>query len=53
LLAEPLLDDFGRCFTDVTRPETVDQLAGSFSLESCVVRERLAGILSASARQPF
>jgi endoglucanase len=53
LLAEPLLDDFGRCFTDVTRPETVDQLAGSFSLESCVARERLAGILSASARQPF
>jgi hypothetical protein len=30
----------------------VRELAGSFLLENCVVRERLAGILSASARQP-
>jgi endoglucanase len=52
LLAEPMLDDFGRCFTDVTSAATVQQLAGSFSWENCVIRERLADILSASARQP-
>ena len=52
LLAEPMLDDFGRCFTDVTRAETARELADSFHLENCVVRERLAGILSAAARQP-
>jgi hypothetical protein len=35
-----------------TREETARELADSFRLENCVVRERLAGILSASARQP-
>jgi endoglucanase len=50
LLAEPMVDDFGRRFADVTRVETVRELADSFRLENCAVRERLAGILSASAR---
>ena len=52
LLAEPMVDDFGRCFADVTRAETARELADSFRLENCVVRERLAAVLSASARQP-
>jgi hypothetical protein len=52
LLAEPMLDDFGRCFADVTRAETVRELADSFRLQNCVVRERLADVLSASARRP-
>ena len=52
LLAEPMVDDFGRCFADVTRAETVRELADSFRLENCVVREPLAAVLSASARQP-
>ncbi len=52
LLAEPMLDDFGRCFADVTGAETVRELADSFRLENCVVREPLAAVLSASARQP-
>ncbi len=50
VLAEPMLDDFGQCFADVTRGETVHELADSFKLENCVVRERLAGVLSAGAR---
>jgi len=52
VLAEPMVDDFGRCFADVTRVETARELADSFRLENCVVRERLAAVLSASARQP-
>lgn len=52
LLAEPMVDDSGRCFADVTRAETARELADSFRLENCVVRERLAAILSAGARQP-
>jgi endoglucanase len=51
LLAEPMLDDFGRCFADVTRGETVWELADSFRLENCAVRGRLAEILIAGARQ--
>jgi endoglucanase len=50
VLAEPMLDDFGQCFADVTRGETVHELADSFRLENCVVRERLASVLSAGAR---
>jgi endoglucanase len=50
LLAEPMLDDFGRCFADVTRGETVWELADSFRLENCVVRDRLAEVLAAAAR---
>jgi hypothetical protein len=52
LLAEPMLDDFGRCFADVARAETVHELADSFRLENCVVRDRLADVLTAGARQP-
>jgi endoglucanase len=52
MLAEPMLEDFGRCFADVTRAETISELADSFRLENCVIRERLADVLSAGARQP-
>jgi len=52
LLAEPMLDDFGRCFADVSRGETTGELADSFRLENCVVRRRLADVLAASARRP-
>jgi aryl-phospho-beta-D-glucosidase BglC (GH1 family) len=52
VLAEPMAADFGQCFADVTRGETIEELADSFSRENCVVRERLAQVLSASARQP-
>jgi len=34
----------------VARAETISELADSFRLENCVVRERLAAVLSASAR---
>jgi endoglucanase len=50
LLAEPMLDEFGQCFAGITAAETVVALAESFVLENCVVRERLAGVLSAGAR---
>ena len=52
MLAEPLLDDFGRAFADVKRGETVWELADSFRLENCVIRDRLAEVLAAGARQP-
>jgi endoglucanase len=52
LLAEPMLDDFGRCFAGVTDAETVRELADSFMLENCAVREPLAAAVSAGARQP-
>jgi endoglucanase len=51
LLAEPMLDDFGRCFAGVTTPAAARELASSFTLDRCVVREELADVLSASARQ--
>jgi endoglucanase len=52
LLAEPMLDEFGRCFADVTTAQAARELADSFALENCGVREKLAEVLSASARQP-
>lgn len=52
LLAEPMLADFGRCFDGVGDVAAVRALAESFQLENCVVRSRLADVLSASARQP-
>ena len=52
LLVEPMVDGLGRCIADVTRAETARELADSLRLENCVVRERLAAVLSASARQP-
>jgi hypothetical protein len=52
VLAEPMADEFGGCFTDITDEQTVIALADSFRLKNCVVRQRLAAILSASARGP-
>jgi endoglucanase len=52
LLAEPMVEEFGRCFADVDSAATARDLAASFRLENCVVRERLASVLSAAARQP-
>jgi len=52
LLAEPMLDDFERAFAGITDPASVAELADSFRLDRCVVRPRLADILSAAARQP-
>jgi aryl-phospho-beta-D-glucosidase BglC (GH1 family) len=51
VLAEPMVDDFRRCFTDITDDETVIELANSFCFENCTRRERLADILAASARE--
>ena len=50
LLAEPMLDDFRRCFTDIADDETVIALADSFRFDNCVRRERLASMLTAAAR---
>jgi aryl-phospho-beta-D-glucosidase BglC (GH1 family) len=50
LLAEPMLEDFGRCFAGVAETATVHELADSFLLENCVVRQGLADVLAASAR---
>jgi hypothetical protein len=44
LLAEPLVDDFGRCFTDVG-PEEAEALAGDFAFTACTPREPLAEVL--------
>jgi hypothetical protein len=44
LLAEALVGDFGRAFEGVT-PDEAAELAGSFALDRCVVREPLAEIL--------
>jgi endoglucanase len=48
LLAEPMVEDFGRCFADVTDAGTVRELADSFKLENCVIREPLAAVLARS-----
>jgi endoglucanase len=50
LLAEPMVEDFARCFADVTSADAAVELAESFALGNCVVRAELAGILRASAR---
>jgi len=51
LLAQPMLEDFGRCFAGVTDAATVRALADSFMLENCVIRSQLAAILAGSARE--
>ena len=51
LLAQPMLEDFGRCFAGVTDAATVHALADSFMLENCVIRSRLAAMLAGSARE--
>jgi endoglucanase len=52
MLAEPMVEEFGRCFAGITDEATMIALADSFRLDNCVVRERLAGVLSAAAGQP-
>ncbi len=52
VLAEPMAEEFGQCFAGITEAETVRELADSFRLENCVVRERLARVLSAAASDP-
>jgi len=52
VLAEPMVADFGGCFAGITDGDTVLALADSFRLDHCVVRDRLAAIASAAARQP-
>lgn len=44
LLAEPLVEDFGRCFEGVSRDE-IDALADSFRFQACRARERLVETL--------
>jgi endoglucanase len=44
LVAEPLVQEFGRCFDGVTSDEA-DSLAGSFSFERCARREQPAELL--------
>jgi hypothetical protein len=52
VLAEPMVEDFGRCFDGITGEQAELALADSFRCDNCAVRDRLAGILSATARQP-
>jgi endoglucanase len=49
LLAEPLADDFGRCFEGVSDGE-IEALADSFRLDRCVRREPLLDILRHASR---
>jgi endoglucanase len=44
LLAEPLVEEFGRCFAGVS-PRRAEVLAGSFALDECARREELAAVL--------
>jgi len=48
LLAEPLVDDFGRCFEGVGPAEALE-LADSFRLDTCVRREPLLEIIRSAA----
>ena len=45
LLAEPMVDDFARCFAGLGVQE-MRALADCFALDACVVREPLAGVLT-------
>jgi hypothetical protein len=44
LLAEPLVEDFARCFAGTT-PEQAERLAASFAFNECTIREPLATLL--------
>jgi endoglucanase len=44
LLAEPLVEEFGRCFEGVNAAETAE-LADSFAFAACDRNERIAGLL--------
>ena len=48
LLAEPLVDEFARCFESVAADEAA-ALADSFRFEACLKRDRLLDILRAAA----
>ncbi len=50
LLAEPMVDDFARCFSGVSG-EALDALADSFCLRSCTRRERLLQVLKAACSE--
>jgi hypothetical protein len=45
LLAEPLVEEFGRCFDGVRETDAIVALADSFKLENCQTRTRLLEIL--------
>ncbi len=47
-----MVEDFGRCFDGITGEQTGLALADSFCFDNCAVRDRVAAILSATARQP-
>ena len=47
LLAEPLVEDFGRCFEGVSAEEVVE-LADSFRFGACLKRDRLLAIVRAA-----
>jgi endoglucanase len=49
LLAEPLLEDFGRCFEGLG-PDGITALADSFRFGNCVKREPLLDVLRAALR---
>lgn len=49
LLAEPLVERFGRAFAGVA-PEEAEMLAASFRLENCVERTELSDVLRAHLR---
>jgi hypothetical protein len=48
LLAEPLVDDFARCFEGIGSDEAA-RLADSFRFDACLKRERLLDILRSAA----
>ena len=50
LLAEPMVEEFGRCFAGLD-DEAVVALAESFRFASCVKRERLAELIAAKAKR--
>lgn len=49
MLAEAMVDDFARAFTDVG-PDEAERLADAFAFENCVRRERLADVLRTALR---
>ena len=49
LLAEPLVEDFGKCFEGVSVKEA-GALADGFAIRNCLKRERLLKILEADAK---
>ena len=45
LLAEPMAEDFGRCFDGLDRNQML-ALADSFRFDRCIRRERLASLIA-------